>query len=61
MKRECNCEDWKQGISSLNDMCFIGQIHGCAYMGRAFTFCPYCGAALIEIMDGEPNFCDLGD
>lgn len=59
MKRECTCEDWKLGISSLNEMCFLGQIHGLPYTGKSFTFCPYCGMALMEFVDGEPKFCDF--
>lgn len=61
MKRECSCYEWEEGIAYLNDMCYIGQIHGMPYMGKPFKFCPYCGSPLMEIINEPPNFCDYGD
>jgi len=58
MKRDCNCKEWIEGIAQLNDMCYIGQIHGIPYTGGPFMFCPYCGLPLMEMKDEQPNFCD---
>lgn len=44
----CTCEDWKQGMASLEKAQCIADIHDWKYEGKTFNWCPWCSNKLIH-------------
>lgn len=53
MARECSCAEWKRGIIELNNVLLLALIaKDYRYGEPPFSFCPWCGKALVEKSKG---------
>lgn len=51
---ECDCEQWKNGITQIDGFIDFASMHGMEYKGAGFKFCPWCGKKLEWPANMEP-------
>jgi hypothetical protein len=59
MNKGCNCIGWQTNIKKLDGIETLANVHGFAYDGEQFKFCPWCGLALNRPhCDGKTHVID---
>lgn len=43
------CQGWESSYDQIIDIMDFSKIHGMAYTGKEFFFCPWCGKKLKDI------------
>lgn len=49
--KECDCEEFKISMKSLDQCVMWAWAHGVNYTGKEIKYCPWCGKELIERKD----------